>query len=66
MKVYIERNNIQAELIRFRKQLSTLFTFTKRDGSRTNKLSIRQMAAPFATLTVNIPHQRYRNIPWYV
>ena len=36
MKLYIERNNIQVELIRFRKQISTLFTFTfeRREGSR--------------------------------
>ena len=37
MTVYIERNNIQVELKRFRKKKSTLFTFTfaKREGSRT-------------------------------
>ena len=29
MKVYNERNNCRVELIRFRKQISTLFTFTK-------------------------------------
>ena len=28
MKVYIKRNNMQVELIRFRKKISTLFTFT--------------------------------------
>ena len=28
MKVYIERSNMQVELIRFRKKVSTLFTFT--------------------------------------
>ena len=28
MKVYIERKNIQVELIRFRKKISTLFTFS--------------------------------------
>ena len=28
MKVYIERNNMQVELIRFRKKISPLFTFT--------------------------------------
>ena len=36
IKVYIERNNMQVELIRFcKKKISTLFTFAKRDGSRT-------------------------------
>ena len=36
MKVYIERNNMQVELIRFRKHISILFTFTsvKRGISR--------------------------------
>ena len=36
LKVCIERNNIHVDLIRFRKQLSTLFTFTfaRRDGSQ--------------------------------
>ena len=33
MKVYIERNNIQVELIRFCKKISTLFTFAKRGSS---------------------------------
>ena len=28
IKVYIERNNMQVELIRFRKKISPLFTFT--------------------------------------
>ena len=28
MKVYIERNNMQVEIIRFRKKISPLFTFT--------------------------------------
>ena len=28
MKVHIERKNMQVELIRFRKKMSTLFTFT--------------------------------------
>ena len=28
MKVYIERNNMRVELIRFRKKILTLFTFT--------------------------------------
>ena len=28
MKLYVESNNIQVELIRFRKKISTLFTFT--------------------------------------
>ena len=28
VKVYIERKNMQVELIRFRKQISHLFTFT--------------------------------------
>ena len=30
MKVYIERNNIQVELTRFRKKISTLFTLRLR------------------------------------
>ena len=34
MKLYIERNNIQVELIRFRKKISTLFTFAKRGIQR--------------------------------
>ena len=36
MKVYIERNNMQLELIRFRKKTSPLFTFTfaRREGSQ--------------------------------
>ena len=37
VKVYIERNNRQVELIRFHQQISTLFTFTfaNGEGSRT-------------------------------
>ena len=52
MKVYIERNNMQAELIQFRKKILTLFmlTFAKRGInaiSPTERISGRFKLKPF-------------------
>ena len=53
MKVYIERNNIQVELIRFRKKYR-LYSCLRLRGERVPEpLYVYSL---FATLTGNIPH----------
>ena len=54
MKVYIERNNMQVELIRFRNKMSTLFT---NRGTMFTAYSLDGSTHHLTAVKVNILHQ---------